>query len=213
LAKNNFSGDLSAEDPTITLGVLNAVHQHEVLTQRTAAHELGIALGLVNAYLKRCARKGFIKIQQAPRNRYMYYLTPQGFAEKSRLTAEYLTQGFKFFGLARQEISQILDQCGREGLCKIAVYKLSDLAEIAVLCAQEADATLIIIDPDSVRDMYLGIRVVKSIAEAGDIDAILVTDSANPQKAYEDLCFVFPENRILTPTLLNVSRGGRNERR
>jgi len=28
-----------------------------------------------------------MKIKQAPANRYVYYLTPKGFAEKSRLTA------------------------------------------------------------------------------------------------------------------------------
>ena len=44
---------------------------------------MGVALGLANSYLKRCIRKGFIKITEAPANRYLYYLTPQGFAEKA----------------------------------------------------------------------------------------------------------------------------------
>ena len=77
-----------ADEAEITLGILNAVHQNERITQRSVAQELGIALGLANAYLKRCAKKGLIKVSQAPANRYAYYLTPQGFAEKSRLTAE-----------------------------------------------------------------------------------------------------------------------------
>ncbi len=33
------------------------------------SNELGIALGLANTYLKRCARKGLIKIQQVHINR------------------------------------------------------------------------------------------------------------------------------------------------
>ena len=81
----------------ITLGLLNAVHENSAMTQRSAAGQLGIALGLANAYLKRCMKKGLIKVQQIPPNRYAYYLTPQGFAEKSRLTAEYLTSSFTFF--------------------------------------------------------------------------------------------------------------------
>ena len=60
------------------------------MTQRHLADRLGVALGLANSYLRRCARKGLIKITQAPDNRYLYYLTPQGFTEKTRLTARYL---------------------------------------------------------------------------------------------------------------------------
>ena len=80
-------------DSEITLGVLNAVEENSRVTQRDVAKNVGIALGLTNAYLKRCIKKGLIKVQQVPANRYAYYLTPQGFAEKSRLTGEYLAQG------------------------------------------------------------------------------------------------------------------------
>jgi len=45
---------------------------------------LDIALGLVNAYVKRSIKKGLVKVSQAPARRYAYYLTPQGFSEKSR---------------------------------------------------------------------------------------------------------------------------------
>ena len=90
-------------DAEITLGILNAVHENERITQRSIAEDLGIALGLANAYLKRCARKGLIKVRQAPANRYAYYLTPQGFAEKSRLTGEYLSDSFHFFRQARNQ--------------------------------------------------------------------------------------------------------------
>ncbi len=85
------------ESGEITLGLLTAVEANSQLTQRSAAKELGVALGLVNAYLKRCIRKGLIKVKQAPANRYAYYVTPKGFAEKSRLTVEYLSVSLAFF--------------------------------------------------------------------------------------------------------------------
>ena len=59
-------------EAAITLGLLTAVEDNSRLTQRVAADELGIALGLVNAYLKRCIRKGYVKVTQAPANRYAY---------------------------------------------------------------------------------------------------------------------------------------------
>ena len=77
-----------SSNPGIVLSVLTSIERDSTITQRKLANELGIALGLANAYLRRCVRKGLIKMSQVPLNRYAYYLTPQGFSEKSRLTAE-----------------------------------------------------------------------------------------------------------------------------
>src|SRR3546814_11880534 len=67
---------------------------------------MGVALGLANALLKRCAAKGLVKIQNAPARRYAYYLTPKGFAEKSRLVAEYLEPSLHFFRGSRSQRSE-----------------------------------------------------------------------------------------------------------
>ena len=81
------SGPLESDEvdgeSAITLGLLDAVHQNSSVSQRSLAAELGIALGLTNAYFKRCVRKGLVKVRSAPANRYAYYLTPKGFAEKA----------------------------------------------------------------------------------------------------------------------------------
>src|SRR5271157_788176 len=94
------------EDERILLDLLNSVERDGGQSQRRLASELGIALGLVNAYLRRCVNKGLIKVSHAPARRYVYYLTPQGFAEKSRLTVEYLTSSFSFFRQARADCTQ-----------------------------------------------------------------------------------------------------------
>jgi len=61
-------GRRDSEDD-IVLGVLDVVERDPTVTQRSVARELGIALGLANAYLKRCVRKGLIKVGQVPRRR------------------------------------------------------------------------------------------------------------------------------------------------
>ena len=99
----------------ITLGLLNLVDDNSKASQRSLAGNLGIALGLANAYVKRCVKKGLIKVSQAPANRYAYYLTPKGFAEKSRLTAEFLSQSFNLFRHARAEGSDLLAHCETRG--------------------------------------------------------------------------------------------------
>ena len=200
------TSDASSDDAEITLGLLNAVHRNEALTQRFIADELGVALGLVNAYLKRCVRKGYVKIKQAPRNRYAYYLTPKGFSEKSRLTAAYLSQGFKFFGIARKEIGEIYRVCETRNWCKLAIYGLSDLAEIAVLSARDANIDLVaIVDAKVTRTRYEGLPVVAALSDVA-IDAVLLADTLDPQGAYEMIVDGFPDAQVMIPGLLNVSR-------
>ena len=52
-------------DAELMLGILRAVGTDNSLTQRSVANDLGIALGLVNTYLKRCVKKGFIKVKNS----------------------------------------------------------------------------------------------------------------------------------------------------
>ena len=126
----------SPESSRIMLGLLDAVEQNRAQSQRLLASELGIALGLVNAYLKRCIKKGLVKVRSAPARRYAYYLTPQGFTEKSRLTVEYLSYSLAFFAKQRP----IAPNCSgppSAGRRKIVLVGQTDLAEIAALCAIE----------------------------------------------------------------------------
>src|SRR5713101_9048334 len=101
--------DTEHENERIVLGLLNSVEHDGDKSQRHIAAELGIALGLVNAYLKRCVKKGLVKVSEAPARRYAYYLTPQGFAEKSRLTVAYMSYSFSLFRRASSDYSKLLN--------------------------------------------------------------------------------------------------------
>ena len=61
----------SRED-SIVLDLLERIDDSEAVSQRRLANDLGIALGLTNAYIKRCIGKGLIKVSQAPARRYKY---------------------------------------------------------------------------------------------------------------------------------------------
>ena len=110
-------------NPGIVLSVLTSIERDSTITQRKLAGELGIALGLANAYLRRCVRKGLVKMSQVPLNRYAYYLTPQGFAEKSRLTAEYLTVSLDFFRRARGDCVALFGNAKRCGWRRVALLR------------------------------------------------------------------------------------------
>ena len=122
-----------------------------------ADRDLG-ALGLVNAYLKRCIKKGLVKVREAPARRYAYYLTPQGFAEKSRLTVEYLSHSFGFFRQAKTDCSALFRLAKARGVTTVVLVGQSDLAEIAALCALEQGIKIIgVVQEQPVNDRFIGL--------------------------------------------------------
>ncbi len=191
----------------ITLGVLDAVNQNAQITQRNISGGLGIALGLANAYLKRCVHKGWIKVRQIPPNRYLYYLTPKGFAEKSRLSAEFLTSSFSFFRHARAEYDGALAECRRRGWQRVALFGRSDLTEIAALCNSEFRIDLVVVAADAAhKPRAAGLPAVSSLADAGAVDGVIITELAQPQRAFDDVVLAMPAERIVTPGMLRIAR-------
>lgn len=190
----------------ITLGLLTAVEEDEALTQRSVARDLGIALGLANAYLKRCVTKGFIKVRQIPRNRYAYYLTPRGFSEKSRLTAEYLSQSFNLFRLAKEQYSDLLGLCLRRRWKRVALAGAGDLAEIAALFGARDGVRLVgIVDAGFAGQSFGGLRVVADISGLDAVDAVIITDLSDPQGVYDAMRRLLPRDRLLAPDFLHIS--------
>lgn len=201
--------DVSSEsDVEVTLAVLNAVYENSELTQRSISEQLGIALGLVNAYLKRCVTKGFIKIRQVPRRRYAYYLTPTGFAEKRRLTAEYLRQSFKFIQAARCDCAGEFERCRERGWSRMVFFGLGDFADVALLCCRETGLDLVAVAaPNSGTAYYHGVPVVETLGEIKTgWDAVLITDVVDPQGAFDAVAGAYPADRVLTPAILGISR-------
>jgi len=204
---STISPENSDTEARITLGLLNAVQENARVSQRSLAGELGIALGLTNAYLKRCVRKGLVKVSHVPANRYAYYLTPKGFSEKSRLTASYLKRSFDFYREARTQCDEALAICVAQGWSKLALAGAGELAEIAMLCALQRDVEIVgVIDARAEGDNILNVPLVGKYSDLEAIDAALLTDSARPQNTFDDMVDVLPAERILVPALLGVSR-------
>jgi DNA-binding MarR family transcriptional regulator len=188
----------------IILGLLESVERGGEQSQRRLASELGVALGLVNAYLKRCIRKGLIKVSEAPARRYQYYLTPHGFAEKTKLTVEYMSLSFSLFRRAKADCTAALEAAVKCGFTRVALIGISDLAEIANICAHDTGATIVaVVDFESDATSFAGIPVAKSL-KSGTIDAVLVTDIRAPREAAERAIAELGSERVFIPALLGV---------
>lgn len=194
------------DNARIVLGLLESVERDGAQSQRKLASDLGIALGLVNAYLKRCVKKGLLKIGQVPPRRYAYFLTPHGFAEKSRLTVEYLSNSFSFFRRAREDCSAVLKAAHARGWNRIVLIGVSDLAEIATICALEQGITIVgVVDAKSTSERFVGAPVVRSIAAVpGGFDALVVTDLQATRETVKSVVEPQYEDRVLVPALLGI---------
>lgn len=187
------------------LELLDAVGRQTNLSQRRLAREMGVALGLANSYLKRCVRKGWVKINSAPANRYFYYLTPKGFAQKSRLTAKYLSTSFEFYRHACDSCTRVLKECADRRWRNVLLVGASDLAEIAALRALESDITIIgVHDRESSRRRLVARPVWRRLDEVGDFDGCVLTDLNTPEKTYAYLVGRLGREQVLVPDILRL---------
>lgn len=200
------------DDEKVVLEILAAIEREPQVTQRRLSSDLGIALGLANAILKRCVRHGLVKIAQAPLNRYTYYLTPTGFAEKSRLTLQHLRYSFNLFRDARAQYLALFAPLAARGLRRLALLGASELAEAAQLSAREVGLSILVVcDRAYDGPAHAGIPVVRSLtALAGQIDALVLTDMRAPHDELVQAlagcqALGLDPSRILVPAFLAVA--------
>jgi DNA-binding MarR family transcriptional regulator len=193
------------ENTEVLLGVLSAVEANATVTQRHVADQLGVALGLVNTYLKRAITKGLVKVAQVPANRLAYYLTPQGFAEKSRLTAEYLAQGLSLFRQARAQYTELMAGCAERGWTRVVLAGTGDICDIALLCAPAAGVQVVgLFDPGCELPRYAELKVTGAVPALPAHDAVILATAADAPLLVEQLREFHPANRVLCPRFLGI---------
>jgi len=195
------------EDHT-TLELLQVIEDKNDVTQRHIAERLDVALGLANSYLKRCVNKGLIKVKQAPANRYLYYLTPKGFTEKSRLTAAYLSHSFNFYREAGDSLSFIYSQCKQKNYKKIIFGGISELAEIASIRIIEHGIEVVgVWDPETKNNDFLHFSVWKNFDDIPNFDVCILT-ALNKSGCYYNLFNKsIPNKKIIVPSILDIGNG------
>lgn len=117
--------------------LLDEISKGEPLSQRDLSKKLNIALGLVNSYIKNLVSKGYITIKAIPAKRYAYYLTPKGFAEKTRLTYHHLQNFTNLYREAKSDFKELFNRLYIEGVKSVVFAGADEAAEIAYLSLQE----------------------------------------------------------------------------
>ena len=183
--------------------LLSEVARDGAITQRSLSTKLGVALGLTNLYLKRLARKGYIKITTIPSHRVRYLLTPQGFAEKSRLTYLYMQYSLSHYREMRARLRAILAQAEHNRVKRVVIYGTGELAEMAYLSLREMHMVLVGFVDDGQQESFLSYPVRRpEVLTEWEFDAVLVTDidrGAQHRAILEQQCVIAEKIVVLGP--------------
>ena len=166
----------SHPDTYRSLRILDELSGNDALTQRDLAKRLGIALGLVNSYIRNLAKKGYITIKAIPPKRYAYYLTPKGFTEKTRLTYDLLHDYTRIYREARNSLGALFRDLRLKGAKRIVFAGADEVAEIAYLTLQETGMELAgVVDGRDAGKQFFG-RTVRRIDDirAMQYDAVVI---------------------------------------
>tara|TARA_Y200000002_G_scaffold235999_1_gene194958 strand:- start:788 stop:1120 length:333 start_codon:yes stop_codon:yes gene_type:complete len=90
--------------------VMREIQKQPQTSQRDLAEQLGFSLGKLNYCLKALQQKGLIKIKNFERNpnklNYIYVLTPEGIAEKTRLTINFMKRKMEEYDELKKELEK-----------------------------------------------------------------------------------------------------------
>jgi hypothetical protein len=186
-----FQDTREQTEQKVMVHLFSEIERNPFFTQRGLAGELNIALGLMNQYLRRCVTKGWIRASQVSPRRITYFLTPEGFIEKSRMVKDYLARSMTFFRDARTQCEETFEHCKAHGWSKIALVGEGDLADIAKLVASGSE---------------FEIGAASTKADLKKYDAVIVTDVINPQGTYDAIKHNVEYHRLLTLNFLHISK-------
>ena len=190
------------------LDLLASLESGEAVSQQGLAKRILISVGMVNALLKRAVRKGYVKVSNVPTRRYIYFLTPKGFLEKSRLVAEYLDASLEFVRMATDGYAQIFERAVAMGQNRGVLVGAGELADLAQAAARDAGVEIVgLYEQGSNHAKLHGLAV---LAHAEDLaaaapDFVVVTASRQPQLCYDMIAALMPEKRIHAPAFLRIS--------
>jgi len=125
------------------LSLLQELEKNPIVSQRELSNKFGIALGVINACLRRMGRRGWIRIMGINHRRIGYYLTPKGIAEKARLTVHLVSWTIQHYAALKEMIAGGFLEMQNTGIERIVFYGVSDEMEVAYLTLQGVNLKLV----------------------------------------------------------------------
>ena len=90
--------------------IIIKIDKYNEASQIDLAKELGLSIGKLNYCLKALKEKGLIKIQnfsKSPKKtKYLYYLTPKGVLEKTKITVNFMKRKMREYEELKKELKK-----------------------------------------------------------------------------------------------------------
>jgi len=189
-----MNNELPSSPPSETgryrdLQILDELSNNDALTQRDLSKRMGIALGLVNSYMKNLIAKGYITVKNIPSKRYAYYLTPNGFAEKSRLAYDLLHDYTRIYREAKNNYRQLFFELERAGVKRIIFAGADEVAEFAYITLHETGLELIgVVDTDRAGEKFFGRTIGPMNATMTmEYDSVVLTAYVKKEAVFQEL--------------------------
>jgi len=166
-----------------TLRLLETIEQKADLPQRSIAERTGLNLAKVNFLLRRLKEKGLVKLRRVRDNphklHYLYLLTPEGAAEKTRLTYRFLRRQLNEYNRVEGRVAGVLERLEAAGVRRLLLWGRNEISELCLRLIGRRDGRLrvvAVIDPR---------RPAAERPDGGDParlepDALLVCDVESP---------------------------------
>lgn len=198
--------------------LLTEVETGNGTSQRSLARRAGMALGLTNLILKTLVSSGWVSVSRVD-GHVRYVITPEGVAEKNRMSAVYFSYTTRLYAEARDGVRDRLRSlstgwiagtrpadAGDDGRKTIALYGAGDAAEISYVSIQESDlvVTAVFDEASDRRPRFFGLDVrpvtaleARSVWETFGVLAVMEFDAAAQAVARTHLDAIgFPAERV-----------------
>jgi len=194
--------DLNVKTSKI-INFLSQLEKKKIISQSSLAKTVLISLGMTNAILKKAITKGFVKAKAAPYKRYIYYLTKEGFTEKTRLVREYLDSSLNFFKKAKLAYLKILIEIKKKNY-EIVLVGDGDLVDICKLSLLHENLKISghMKFSKQKKLKYEFNNTKKSIINR----AFVIVESQNPQLIYDNLLSSSEQINVYYPKFLHISK-------
>jgi DNA-binding MarR family transcriptional regulator len=182
------------------LSLLQELEKNPVISQRELSNRFGIALGVTNACIKRMVRRGWVRITGLNQRRIEYYLTPKGFAEKTKLTVDLISWTVQHYITLKDLIGKKLLEMQGEGVERLVFYGVSDEMEIAYIALQGLNLKLIGIveDDEKYRPQFIFGYELEPVSRVQELkpEGILISSLTENERKIERLGGIFKQNSI-----------------
>jgi DNA-binding MarR family transcriptional regulator len=121
--------------------ILELIDSNPVVTQRSLARDVGVALGLTNLLVRRMVKRGFVRVVRVKPRRLRYLVTPAGLAEKARMSQSAWRRSIERYCSVRDRTRAALlrhsaDWPTAGEPARLVFFGGGEIAEIVYVCVQ-----------------------------------------------------------------------------